>query len=70
MAASEPAGTTETAVPPGARSAAMTGWAPLHGLISLELFHHLRPMLEGGVLFDHQMVVVLDRIGYIGSRPA
>ena len=48
----------------------MTGWASLHGLISLELFHHLPPMLEGGVLFDHQIVVVLDRIGYIGSRPA
>ncbi|MEP6462850.1 MAG: TetR/AcrR family transcriptional regulator [Frankiaceae bacterium] len=59
----------EAPLPPGALSAALTCWATLHGLITLELFHHLPPMLDGGALFDQQMVVVLDRIGYIGPRP-
>lgn len=56
-------------LPPGALSAAMTCWATLHGLITLELFHHLPPVLLGDALFDQQMVVLLDRVGYIGPRP-
>lgn len=57
-------------LPPGALSAAMTCWATLHGLITLELFHHLPPVLAGDALFEQQMVVLLDRIGYVGPRPA
>ncbi len=57
------------ALPPGALCAALTCWATLHGLITLELFHHLPPMLDPAALFDQQMVVLLDRIGYLGPRP-
>ena len=56
-------GTTD--LPVGALSAAMTCWATLHGLITLELFHHLPPVLEGGALFEQQMSVVLKRIGWV-----
>lgn len=59
----------EAPLAPGALSAALTCWATLHGLITLELFHHLPPMLDPGALFDQQMVVLLDRIGYVGPRP-
>lgn len=59
----------ETTLPPGALSAALTCWATLHGLITLELFHHLPPMLDPGTVFDQQMMVVLDRIGYVGPPP-
>jgi AcrR family transcriptional regulator len=42
----------------------LTGWGRIHGLVSLELYNHLQPMIaEPGVLFRLDMLTWLRSIG-------
>ena len=48
--------------------AAIKGWTVLHGLVSLEVFGHLSPLIsDSAALFDQEILELLQQVGY-GNR--
>lgn len=53
-----------SAMPQPALGLVLVIWGELHGLISLELFHHLQPIIaDPGALYRFQFVALLRRMG-------
>lgn len=51
-------------VPPGVLALVLADWAKLHGLISLELFGHLGPIIgDAGELYRFEVRAMLESIG-------
>jgi hypothetical protein len=45
--------------------AAIKGWTVLQGVVSLEVFGHLSPLLpDAGALFDQEIMELLHQFGY------
>jgi AcrR family transcriptional regulator len=55
----------EEAVPVVPLYALIAGWAQIHGLVTLELFHHLQPVIgDPAALFDYEVTLLLDQLGF------
>ncbi len=53
-------------------AAGLNAWTGVFGLISFELFGHLRPITDYGPFFEHQVAELVDRLGLspsASSRP-
>lgn len=56
-------------VSPEGLYAAIRGWTTLHGLVSLEIFGHLAPLIsDPSALFDQQILELLRQSGYPEPR--
>ncbi len=50
--------------PPPVLHIALMGWGLVHGLVTLELFHHLQPMVgDPGELYRFEMEALVKRLG-------
>jgi len=42
----------------------MSGWSRIHGMVMLELFHHLQPVIgDGGALYEYEIHAFHQRLG-------
>jgi AcrR family transcriptional regulator len=42
----------------------MSGWARIHGMVMLELFHHIQPVVgDAGVFYRYEIDALMDRAG-------
>lgn len=42
----------------------MSGWSRIHGMVMLELFHHLQPVIgDGGALYEYEIYAFHQRLG-------
>jgi len=55
---------TGAAVPIVPLYALIVGWTHIHGMVTLELFHHLQPAIgDTAALYQHEVARFLDQLG-------
>ncbi len=55
----------EYLVPPEILYIVLIGWARLHGLVSLEVFGHVSPLLQDmDAIYEHEIKTLLTQVGY------
>ncbi len=48
----------------------MTGWARIHGLVMLELFHHTQPVIgDAGALYRYEIQAFHNRLAWKNDQP-
>ena len=51
-------------LPPSSLYALITGWTRIHGMVTLELFHHLQPTIgDTEALYRYEVNAYLDQLG-------
>ncbi len=51
-------------MPPALLALVMSGWARIYGMVMLELFHHLQPLVgDVGVFYRYEIEAFLERLG-------
>jgi AcrR family transcriptional regulator len=49
----------------------MSGWARIHGMVMLELFHHIQPVVgDAGALYRYEIDALMDRAGMPADQAA